>query len=887
MVRRKPVGEGSSSPLESDDTFSPAPYPPPSWAGPMSPYSPPSRPPPLIPTLGSPPPPMRSAPVPPDHDLLASPAPSLSHDYALEQDFHSFNPSHVFELPARNERIPSPAASDVASWNDDDDDDYQQEPQPDYSANYGDEMENPDWASQAVREDVIEASPETVHQTQSSTDVAQPLVPPPAPRAASPKAARVSATNEAVSPLDSEAAKQLQNLATSESLAVQELNPWKTEPGLSSQIVHPTPSTTHVFASSNPYAAMQSHKRTTSAISTPPHSRISSPGPGSPGLGRFSPRNRSSSQVNMLRRTSTPVQRVETPRTRAQRQRSESYQIKNIRWFDATSKQNPRESPILIQNANGPCPLLALVNALVLTTPSTENTALVEMLQTREQVSLGLLLDAVFDELMSSRRGEVAQDLPDVGDLYSFLVALHTGMNVNPRYVPSVAEHEPHHAQAFLSDVGEFEETLEMTLYSTFAIPLIHGWLPQRQSPAFLIFARTAPSYEEAANVLFREEELEAKLNAEGLSSDEETLREDIAVIKQFLASWPTQLTTYGLEAISRGLRPGQFTIFFRNDHFSTLYKEPKTGQLMTLVTDAGYASHEEIVWESLVDINGTHNELFAGDFQSVSHNTDVSTSSAPVGDGSGWTTVASRKSHQRSPSSPSSVPALPARPGVEKNKQTEGASNASARGQESSGSAYAMRATTEQEDLDLALALQLQEEEEERQRNERAARERENELSQQYLSQESSRTGPPMPPRPGAGGGEEVPPPTYEQAAAAQPFLPPRNHPSSPTAPLRPQTLYGQQASSYGGRGGAGPGRGRGRGQEFGTIPGRGQAPALAGRRKLSSRQSVNGQMNGSAVGASRRSTGEAGTGPATGAGTEVVEEGKEGKDDDRCSIM
>ena len=48
--------------------------------------------------------------------------------------------------------------------------------------------------------------------------------------------------------------------------------------------------------------------------------------------------------------------------------------------------------------------------------------------------------------------------------------------------------------------------------------------------------------------------------------------------------------------------------------HFSTLYKEPKHGALMTLVTDAGYSSHDETIWESSIDVNGAACEIFSGD---------------------------------------------------------------------------------------------------------------------------------------------------------------------------------------------------------------------------------------------------------------------------------
>lgn len=121
----------------------------------------------------------------------------------------------------------------------------------------------------------------------------------------------------------------------------------------------------------------------------------------------------------------------------AKKQRKETYEIRKVRWRDATCTNNPRTSPILVQNVNGPCPLLALVNALSLSTPADLETPLVEALRSREQISLLLLLDAVIDELM--RRGGDDEELPDVIDLHYFLLDLHTGMNVNPRFFPSAA----------------------------------------------------------------------------------------------------------------------------------------------------------------------------------------------------------------------------------------------------------------------------------------------------------------------------------------------------------------------------------------------------------------------------------------------------------------
>ncbi|KAF2170822.1 hypothetical protein M409DRAFT_18795 [Zasmidium cellare ATCC 36951] len=534
----------------------------------------------------------------------------------------------------------------------------------------------------------------------------------------------------------------------------------------------------------------------------------------------------------------------ETPNTRDRRQRSEHYQIKHVNWFDSSSgKAGMRRSPILTQNANGPCPLLALVNALVLSTPQNLDTALVETLRTREQVSLGLLLDAVFDELMSGRRGDTAHQLPDVGDLYAFLLALHTGMNVNPRFITpattprgSLDGHPPelhslHPSERSQNKPGCFEETREMRLYSTFNVPLIHGWTAPKDTPAYAAFNRSAPSFEDAQNIQFAEAELEDKLRTEGLSFQEQQTLEDIHTIKSFLQTWPTQLTDYGLETISRSLKPGQIAILFRNDHFSTLYKEPRHGALMTLVTDAGYSSHDEIVWESLVDVNGAASEMFSGDLRTVSHGSDSRMNqSSSAGGNEGRQTVQSRYRNKRqSAQNGAAEEAPPPLPGPRPLSHTEPNAGAANNGPP--------RTASEQEDHDLALALQLQEEEEDHQRQVEERRRREQQLSEQFLSNENERP-PAIPPRrnqrsprtsqtnipisegrnrqssaPQARPAVHRPaqnedpdaPPSYEQSASDRPYRPAgATAPPSQGNPLntldalrRQQSAYGQQSTT------------------------------------------------------------------------------------------
>jgi len=496
---------------------------------------------------------------------------------------------------------------------------------------------------------------------------------------------------------------------------------------------------------------------------------------------------------------------------------AETYQVKKIRWHDSSTSESPRISPILLQAENGPCPLVALVNALTLTTPpDADDASLVTVLRSREQISLNLLLDAVFEELMSPRRTDADAYLPDVSDLYAFLQSLHTGMNVNPRYIPTPAMREAFqhtsltHMDASERDKyipGTFENTQEMGLYATFKIPLIHGWLPSSSDPVCEALERQATSYEDAQNLLFREEELDRKLSSpSGLDGHEQQLYQDLVTIKHFLSESPTQLTAWGIHVISKAMRPGGFAILFRNDHFSTVYCHPQTKQLVTVVTDYGYRTHEEVVWESLVDISGERTQYLSGDFRVVGSAEDTTSFGGYSAEGGGeWTTVDNRRGRprQQQQQAPEQAPEEPA------------------------------LTAAEQEDRDLALALQLQEEEDQRHREELSRRQREQELSNRVIEQQgrqpqrvqreaptgpganlrpsSSNTSsrrpsstiqitpapnpalpprpttqqvrslvPPrrnMPPRQPEDGGEAPPP--YEQAAQDEPYMPPPGHPN------------------------------------------------------------------------------------------------------------
>lgn len=328
--------------------------------------------------------------------------------------------------------------------------------------------------------------------------------------------------------------------------------------------------------------------------------------------------NSSSRPASTAPATTTGPRQTQTSLHEEVQRSDEVYAVKHIRWLDPSipenSPENPRTTQILLQNENGPCPLLALVNALMLSVPLGQETALSRTLKLRETVSLGLLLDAVFDELMT-RSGGLGDNL-DVADVFAFLMTLHTGMNVNPDFTSD----NP-------TGAGTFEKTKEISLYSAFNVPLVHGWLPEPGSEASKCLSRSAKTYEDTQTFLLGEEELLSRLGSPEQNSDGVSVEQkihDIERIRDFLERHSTQLTPYGLKKIFDAL--DGIGIMFRNDHFATVLRMPTTfphtsrrpPTLLTLVTDAGFGSYEEVVFETLVSVNGEGGEFLSGDYRPV-----------------------------------------------------------------------------------------------------------------------------------------------------------------------------------------------------------------------------------------------------------------------------
>ncbi|KAL6603496.1 hypothetical protein ACP70R_043857 [Stipagrostis hirtigluma subsp. patula] len=74
-------------------------------------------------------------------------------------------------------------------------------------------------------------------------------------------------------------------------------------------------------------------------------------------------------------------------------------------------------------------------------------------------------------------------------------------------------------------------------------------------------------------------------------------------LIDNFLRNTASQLTVYGLFCLQEGLNERELCVFFRNNHFNTMFKY--NGSLYLLATDQGFISQTDLVWQKLDEVNG------------------------------------------------------------------------------------------------------------------------------------------------------------------------------------------------------------------------------------------------------------------------------------------
>ena len=256
--------------------------------------------------------------------------------------------------------------------------------------------------------------------------------------------------------------------------------------------------------------------------------------------------------------------------TAAPRPKPRPFPVQHITYFE-------RPVAILLQEENGPCPLLALCNILSLQGKINVSLYVQQGYVTQEALTNALasyILERLDDH--STQIGGSANVRHNSNDALEVLPKFVEGMDINVKF----------------RKVDDYEASREVAVIDAAGVSLVHGWIIDDQEKDLL--EETSPNM--SYNVM-----IEKMLSEKGAPH-----------FKQWIEDHRTQLTVAGLFALNADITEGGLKMFFRNNHYSVITK--RKGVLFTLVTDAAM-SRPAVVWESLQDVDGHASQFVDANF--------------------------------------------------------------------------------------------------------------------------------------------------------------------------------------------------------------------------------------------------------------------------------
>ena len=266
-----------------------------------------------------------------------------------------------------------------------------------------------------------------------------------------------------------------------------------------------------------------------------------------------------------------------------------------------------REVVILCQNENGPCPLLAIVNVLLLQ-------GRLHISTDRSYLSLAdlnqLLAEVIIEE--SAKRESTSTS---TGGNLTFQHHLEDVLHVIPKLSQGLD------LNVYFNGVNKYEFTQEISIFDTLSIHLLHGWIyddnhnnNEGDADAMMSELIASQSYNHLMFTLVEYKSFYDKITSEHPNEDLEMYKNSLkpeeldlltkgAKIEHFLNLTASQLTYKGLLKLYDFMNDRQLAVFFRNNHFSTIFCYQ--GQLFLLLTDLGFSDQPDIVWELLEGVDG------------------------------------------------------------------------------------------------------------------------------------------------------------------------------------------------------------------------------------------------------------------------------------------
>ncbi|KAI5961051.1 hypothetical protein KGF57_001800 [Candida theae] len=292
------------------------------------------------------------------------------------------------------------------------------------------------------------------------------------------------------------------------------------------------------------------------------------------------------------------------------------FPLKLINWSLDGSDVESTTTPILLQDQNGPCPLVALVNTLVLqfdfrtsqvdavnlSQSQTHDEAVTNLksklfthFHNSSSIGLGDILGLVADLLLVYSEDNISHEIVD--NILKQLPKLHTGLDVDPNLTN-----------------GNFAQDLATTLFDIFDLKFKHGWIIGDAESGYA----DDESIEHTFSILRELQTFDKVQDYLLLPDSDPAVAENQQHIRQWLDATCSQLTSEGLLKLDHDLPSPQFLIFFRNNHFNTLLKKSRN-EFYLLVTDSSFQSKSgKLVWQSLNSVSGGGDIFFTGDFMPV-----------------------------------------------------------------------------------------------------------------------------------------------------------------------------------------------------------------------------------------------------------------------------
>lgn len=262
------------------------------------------------------------------------------------------------------------------------------------------------------------------------------------------------------------------------------------------------------------------------------------------------------------------------------------FRLKKITFFH-------RELVIICQNENGPCPLIAIANVLLLRGDMAFSSDLAI-------ISLDSLVEQVGNQVFSFFEKSSHRLSPEnMTAILNVLPNLAHGLDVNVSF----------------NGVDKMEYTEQIALFDALNVPLLHGWVfdPFDRELAETIGNLT---YNHMVYMLVEYRSLVDKIQnrlrhssqdeiSSTLNEKDRKLLRDGRIFDRFMKQTASQLTEQGLLKLHDFLQDRQLFVFFRNNHFSTMFYYQN--QLFVLVTDLGYQDQPHVIWELLESVSGRY----------------------------------------------------------------------------------------------------------------------------------------------------------------------------------------------------------------------------------------------------------------------------------------